>query len=129
MILDSTFLVDLEREKKRRQRGDAAAFLLAHQETQFCINFTILGELAAGLSLGADRAGWARFIEPFRILESSQDVAWEFGLAFRILQSQGNLIGTNDLWIGATGIAYGLPVVTRNAHDFERIPGLKVVRY
>jgi tRNA(fMet)-specific endonuclease VapC len=129
MILDSTFLVDFEREKKRRRQGDASAFLQAHQDVQFCVTFTIIGELAAGKSLGVERAKWAQFIQSFRILESSQNVAWEFGAAYRYLQSQGNLIGANDLWIGATGLAHDLPVVTRNARDFERILNLKVLSY
>jgi tRNA(fMet)-specific endonuclease VapC len=129
MILDSTFLVDFEREKKRRRHGVASGFLLANQDVQFCVTFTIVGELAAGRSLGVERAKWTQFIQSFRILESSQSVAWEFGAAYRYLQSQGNLIGANDLWIGATGLAHDLPVVTRNARDFERIPKLKVLSY
>jgi len=129
MILDSTFLVDFEREKKRRRFGAASRFLQAHQEVRFCVTFTIIGELAAGKSHGAERTEWAKFIQRFRILESSQDVAWEFGSVFRHLQSKGNLIGANDLWIGATGLAHDLPVVTRNARDFERIPNLKVLGY
>lgn len=129
MILDSTFLVDFERERKRREFGAASEFLKAHPDERFCITFTIAGELAAGKSLGAERTKWYRFIQPFRILESSADVAWEFGLAFRYLQSQGTLIGANDLWIGATGLANGLPVVTRNVREFRRVPGLKVLSY
>jgi tRNA(fMet)-specific endonuclease VapC len=129
MILDSTFLVDFERERRRQIPGCACAFLKAHADVQFCITFTIAGELAAGLSLGGERARWLNFIHPFRILESSADIAWEFGRAFRHLQSQGTLIGANDLWIGSTGLAHGLPVVTRNARDFERIPGLQVFSY
>jgi tRNA(fMet)-specific endonuclease VapC len=129
MILDSTFLVDFERERKRREPGVACEFLRAHSDERLCITFTIAGELAAGKSLGSERARWKRFIQPFRILESSADVAWEFGVACQQLQWTGNLIGGNDLWIGATGLAYGLPVVTRNAREFGRIPGLQVLSY
>lgn len=48
MILDSTFLVDFERERKKRKPGVASAFLRAHDNDQFCITFTVAGELAAG---------------------------------------------------------------------------------
>ena len=129
MILDSTFLVDFEREKKRQAPGAASFFLRDHKDTRFSITFTILGELAAGKSLGGEREAWMRFIQPFRILESSEEVAWQFGIAFRTLQAQGNLIGANDLWIAATAIANGLPVVTRNTKDFARVPGLAVIGY
>ena len=129
MILDSTYLVDFEREKKRGRHGAACAFLQANLDIQFSITFTITGELAAGQSLGNNREKWVAFLRPFRILESSQQIAWEFGAAYRHLQSQGNLIGANDLWIAATGLAHGLPVVTRNTKDFQKIPQLKVLSY
>ncbi len=129
MILDSTFLVDFERERKRRKPGAAAAFLRAHPNERFSITFTIMGELAAGKSLGADRTRWRRFVQPFRVIESSSDIAWQFGVVYQHLASRGNLIGANDLWIGATGLAHDLPVVTRNDKDFGRIPGLVVIGY
>jgi tRNA(fMet)-specific endonuclease VapC len=129
MILDSTFLVDFEREKKRRRQGAASAFLKVHPDVQFCITFTIIGELAAGKSLGADRAKWAQYVQLFRILESSQEIGWAFGSTYRLLQSQGKLIGANDLWIAATCLAHDLAIVTRNARDFERVPKLKVISY
>jgi tRNA(fMet)-specific endonuclease VapC len=43
------------------------------------------------------------------------------------LAEQGALIGQHDLWIGATALAHGLGVVTRNERDFARVPGLRVV--
>ena len=36
-------------------------------------------------------------------------------------------IGTHDMIIGACAIAHGYPVLTMNAKDFERIPGLEVL--
>ncbi len=129
MILDSTFLVDLERERRRRTPGGAADFLRTHRDEHFCITFTIAGELAAGKSLGTDRSSWSRFVRPFRILESTAEIAWEFGVMFRHLQAKGTLIGANDLWIAATALAHHLPVVTRNAREFGRVPGLDVRSY
>ena len=43
------------------------------------------------------------------------------------LAQAGRIICAHDLWIGATALAHGLGVATRNAEDFERIPGLRVV--
>jgi len=65
----------------------------------------------------------------FRRLELDFDVADVYGLLARKLRSSGNMIGVNDLWIGATAIRYGLPVLTRNRKDFDRIPGLRVEGY
>jgi predicted nucleic acid-binding protein len=39
------------------------------------------------------------------------------------------LIGSNDLWIAATALAYGMPVVTHNVEHYRRVPGLEVMAY
>jgi predicted nucleic acid-binding protein len=43
------------------------------------------------------------------------------------LSDRGEAIGAHDLWIGATALAHGLGVATRNATHFQRIDGLRVV--
>lgn len=129
MILDSTFLVDFERESARRTRGPATKFLEARPDVELCLTFTIAGELAAGESLARDRAKWESFIHPFRFLGYSHEVARHFGEIFRELRRQGALVGANDMWIAATALAYNQPIVTRNSEEFGRIAGLEVLSY
>lgn len=43
------------------------------------------------------------------------------------LSAAGQEVGAADLWIGATALAHGFGVVTRDARDFRRVPGLRVV--
>lgn len=129
MILDTTFLVDFERERRSKKHGAAYAFLQKHPETRFAVTFTVAGELAAGRSLGSNRSEWERFLNSFRTLGYSAEVGWTFGACFRDLQSRGQLIGANDLWIAATGLVHALPVVTRNSSEFGRVRGLEVVSY
>lgn len=45
------------------------------------------------------------------------------------MRDNGNLIGAHDLWIAATGLAYEMPVVTRNVEHFRSVPGLEVESY
>ena len=54
---------------------------------------------------------------------------WQYGELFRILTAHGHLIGTNDLWIAASDLVHAMGVVTRNADEFKRVPGLAVVEY
>jgi predicted nucleic acid-binding protein len=127
LILETTFLIDLEREHRGRA-GRAIGFLESQEDARLYLTFTIVGELAAGVSM-SERSIWERFLGPFYVLPSSAEVCWEYGRAFRHLQKNGQLIGGNDLWIAATAIAYGMPVVTANVDHFSRVPGLEVRSY
>ena len=72
---------------------------------------------------------WEELVGRFMMLEIDESVAWEYGRTYRYLQANGMLIGTNDLWIAAAGLAYSMAVVTRNRREFERVPGLEVLSY
>jgi len=128
LILETSFLVDFERENNRGTAGPALAFLEAHENARLYVTFTVAGELAAGVPLAA-RARWEEFLGPFHILPFTADVSWEYGRAFRYLQENGLLIGANDLWIAATAVAYRMPVVTRDIEHYRRVPGLEVEAY
>lgn len=128
LILETTFLIDLERELARGIEGPAQAFLTSHPSSQLHITFTVAGELVAGSSID-NRLKWEQFVAPFRILPYTSDACWEYGQAFRFLQANGLLIGANDLWIAATAIANQLPLVTRNDRHFKIVPGLQVLSY
>ena len=42
------------------------------------------------------------------------------------LETNGTVIGNNDLWIAAHAIAAGLTLVTNNEREFRRVQNLKV---
>jgi predicted nucleic acid-binding protein len=128
LILETTFLIDLERELRARAAGPAQTFLAANTNEPLFITFTVAGELASGRA-PADRPLWEKSIEPFEVLESNADTCWEFGRLHRFLRTNGLLIGTTDLWIAATALAYNKSLVTRNVREFQRVPGLTVRGY
>jgi predicted nucleic acid-binding protein len=128
LILESTFLVDLERETRRGEDGPAHRFLADHPDDALYLTFTVAGELAAGVE-GDGRARWEELVAPFHVLGCSLDVCWHYGQLERHLREVGLLIGSNDLWIAATGVAHSLPVVTANERHYRRVPGLVVVGY
>ncbi len=45
------------------------------------------------------------------------------------LRDNGIIIGSNDIWIAATALAYSLPLVTANERHFRRVPGLSIFSY
>ena len=128
LILETTFLIDLEREIGRAETGPAQELLEHHRQASLYLTFTIAGELAAGWPSG-ERERWEGFIAPFQVLPCTADVCWEYGKAFRYLKENGLLIGANDLWIAATGLAHLMPVVTRDTDPYRRVPHLQVIGY
>ncbi len=128
LILESSFLIDLEREHHRGVPGPAVAFLETNSDSRLYLPFIVAGEMAAGISM-RDRVRWENFLAPFYVLPSTPEVRWQYGRTYRHLQDNGRLIGANDLWIAATGLAYHMAVVSRNIDHFRRVPGLEVESY
>jgi len=128
LILETMFLVDLEREKSRGHENRAHRFLETHAEDALYLTFTVTGELAAGLREHS-RSGWEDFIRPFYVLPCTAEVCWQYGRVYRHLRDVGLLIGANDLWIGATALAFDLPLVTANLEHYRRVPDLRVIEY
>jgi tRNA(fMet)-specific endonuclease VapC len=128
LILETTFLIDLEREHRHGTPTGAVDFLGRTDSARLYLPAFVAGELAAGTSL-VNRRRWEAFLAPFFLLPMTPDVAWEYGRAYRHLRGVGQLIGTNDLWIAATGLAYQMTVVTRNVEHYRRVPDLDVESY
>lgn len=43
------------------------------------------------------------------------------------LERSGETVAAHDLWIAATALTHGFELVTSNARDFERVPGLALL--
>ena len=128
LILETTFLVDLEREVQREAPGPAHRFLEDHADRELCIALITAGELACGPRL-QDRTPWETLVNRFRLLTPDLESCWVYGQTYRYLKENGRPIGANDLWIAAVAIVHGLPLVTRNPGHFKRVPGLDVMTY
>lgn len=87
----------------------------------------------AGLRHGAARVAhgarlWERIareiLSRVDILPLGEAEAVRAGDLLATLEAQGEPIGMEDVWIGATALEHRLTVVTRNLKHFRRIPGL-----
>lgn len=128
LILETSFLVDLERELIAGASGPAQLFLESHQAQKLHITFTIAGELAAGPRMN-ERSTWDELVSPFEVIPCTPEVSWRYGRLYRYLRDNGLLIHANDLWIAATALVFEMPVVTRNERHFARVPELNVIGY
>ena len=128
LILESSFLVDLEREVRAGVGGPAQRFLGVHGNERLLTTFTVTGEIATGIPR-EKKSGWEGLLARFPVLPWSREVSWHYGQTHRYLKSVGLLIGANDLWIAATALAHELPLVTRDLEHYSRVPGLGIRAY
>ena len=49
-----------------------------------------------------------------------------YGMIRAQVESKGEMIGNNDLWIAAHAVAARLTLVTNNEKEFRRVRGLKI---
>jgi hypothetical protein len=78
LIVDTNFVISMEREAKKPDAGRAKAFLEKNAEERFFMPFTVAGELACGRS-AADKRTWKRLCSPFALLPWTPDVLWQYG--------------------------------------------------
>ena len=131
--LDSSFLVDLLRESGRGEEGPAQRWLQDHPEEELAISVYVACELYAGAELARDperkREQVARVVASLRWSEPDQMFPLRYGQLFAELERQGKRASAMDLLIATAALGVPAPVLTRNAKDFERIPGLQVLGY
>ena len=126
MILDTTFLIDLQREFRRQVEGSTRQFLSAHATTRFQISVISATEFLEGFDHPPDGE---RLIRNFPWIPVDAEIAKKVATYRRTLRQSGQLIGDFDLLIGGTAAVLGLPLVTANADHFKRLDGLEVITY
>ena len=128
MLLDTTFLIDLQREAVRRSPGPAFRFLRTRPESPVRISVVTYAEFAKGFP-PEQKDLCSELLQPYQVLDISLDIAWKYGQISRRLRQLGRRIGDNDLWIACTALHSELELVTRDAEHFRRVPNLHVVDY
>jgi predicted nucleic acid-binding protein len=122
LLLDTSFLIELEDELVNRKSGPARAVLTAHRRQAAAISIITLGEFAEGFT---DPKALVEFLAPFRVVQLSRAIAW------RTAALQGSLtrrLGENDAWIAATALSYDATLVAREK-AFERVPRLDYLAF
>jgi tRNA(fMet)-specific endonuclease VapC len=109
---------ELLRRFRRLHPGEAALSVITY------------GELLYGAAKSAQRAvALERLRELVHLLPAlplPETAAETYGTIRAELESKGEMIGNNDLWIAAHALAGGLTLVTNNEKEFRRVRGLKI---
>jgi tRNA(fMet)-specific endonuclease VapC len=127
-LLDTTFLIDLQRELRRQKDGSASNFLQRHKQVAFHISMFTYMEFAEGFS-PQQRSACDLFLMHFHVINPDVELAWRAAQLSRSLRADGQPIGDHDTWIAATALQHGLILVTRNCDPFKNVHGLKLAEY
>lgn len=102
--------------------------LRSELDSGICISSVTLAELRFGVekSLYPERntVALSQFLVPLNVLPFDDTAAVEYGRICAFLQRKGAPIGTMDMLIAAHAKTVGIPLVTNNTKEFERVPDL-----
>jgi tRNA(fMet)-specific endonuclease VapC len=115
------------------RRGRSPALLARFEKLgrgEAVLSVITYGELLYGArkSAASERALQTieEFASLFDILPITEETARIYGVLRAKLESKGQMIGSNDLWIAANAKVAGLTLVTGNEREFRRVLDLKV---
>jgi tRNA(fMet)-specific endonuclease VapC len=94
------------------------------------ISIITCGEPCFGAAKSSDPSHAHYLLEQFsrvvEVLSLPAEAGLHYGTVRAALQRAGTPIGNNDLWIAAHALTLGVPLVSKNRREFERVPGLKL---
>lgn len=126
ILIDTSVLINLERGRVDLESVASLA--------PASISVITTSELLHGTHRAADertrerRRGFVeQVLDAFEPLPITNAIARTHASIWAAVTSAGTPVDTHDLWIAATALVHGFAVVTENARDFSRVPGLDVV--
>ncbi len=131
IIVDTNVFIDAENE---RYNLEELARYSDYGDT--FISAVTVSELYLGVHLASNDATKIRreaFVESIvntvPILAFTEEVAKVYSRIYAIFLKPRNKLASNvhDLQIAATALTHGYPVLTSNANDFKKVPGLEVL--
>jgi tRNA(fMet)-specific endonuclease VapC len=132
--LDTSFLVDLLRERRRDQSGPASEFLEALPDDEvLAVSVHVVCELMAGAGHAGAPKGegdrMSRLCDALFVQYPDERFAATYARLLTSVRRSGAGIDTMDLLIATAAVLAGAPLVTRNRRHFSKVPGLVLVDY
>jgi tRNA(fMet)-specific endonuclease VapC len=125
VVVDTDILIDAGQAGP----GSAAARVSELARSgELAVSAVTVYELLQGSRTSMERLERAHaFLTSATVLDLTQDAAEMAAAVNRELERRGERIGGPDTLIAGICLDAGLPLLTRNARHFERVPGLEVL--
>lgn len=131
--LDSSFAIDLLRERRKGARGPATQWLTQRPDEELGMCVHVQCELLVGARLAGsperEEAAVRALLREVALVGADHELAEAYAELTSWLLRRGERISTMDALIAAGALAEGAPLLTRNVREFERVPGLRVETY
>lgn len=119
-----------------------SAFLKGHAEVtqalqeadEIFLNPVVIGELLSGFAMGAKEKMNRDILDEFlasprvQVLRVDPETSERYAVILTYLRRKGTPIPTNDLWIAASAMQYGLKLLTTDRH-YRRVPHVMTACY
>lgn len=114
----------------RRKPATVLARFGQYSVNEIGISAVTLAELRYGADKSHRReqnhAALDAFLVPLAVVDFDSHAAARYGTVRAELERHGTPIGPLDTMIAACALSLGVPLVTNNAAEFSRVPGLQV---
>lgn len=113
-------------------RGNTAVLSKIRRATQVFMTFVTLGELRAGFAAGSKTQQNEKILQKFlasprvRIVFADNETTHYYAKIYSQLRKSGTPIPSNDLWIAALSMQYGLPLYTLDGH-FKKVESIDLI--
>jgi tRNA(fMet)-specific endonuclease VapC len=128
LLIDASVLIEFERGSLELE-----PLVASHGDAGVLLSVITASELLHGVhrarqpGIRARREAWVEAVlGQFPVLEVDLPAARAHARLWAELAVSGKMIGAHDLWLAAQAIASGHTLVTANAREFQRVPGLQM---
>ena len=123
IMIDTSIIID-----HLRKRNKQKSILFQVVDSHLLHAPTIVEfELFAGATNAAKRQDVQRVLEPCTILPLTSEIAQHAAHLYQQLKQSNQVLEIRDLFIAATAIIHGYPLMTLNAKHFARIDALDLL--
>jgi tRNA(fMet)-specific endonuclease VapC len=130
--MEARFLLDTNTCIYVRRRKPSAIMVRFQglQPGEAALSVITYGELSLGAEKSVTPQDAFRYLQEFTdfvpVLPLPEEAGRAYGEVRAALESKGEVIGANDLWIAAHAMAAQLILVTNNEREFRRVRGLRI---